>query len=91
MRGGKLSDGSEVHTWWSETGPTYRSGPTVGIGGFGGRGGSGVGVGVGFPIGGGSVAPPSRCERTLTFREGRIVEQNWIGPDEICAEYARAK
>jgi hypothetical protein len=94
VRGGKLADGSEVHTWVSEAGPTYRSGPSVGIGvgGFGGgRGGGGVGVGVGgsFPIGQGSVTPPARCERTLTFRDGRLVEQAWLGPDEICAEYTR--
>jgi hypothetical protein len=93
-RSGKLADGTEVHTWVSEGGPTYRSGPSVGIGvgGFGGgRGGGSVGVGVGasFPIGQGSVAPPARCERTLSFRDGRLVQQEWIGPDEICAEYAR--
>src|SRR5918996_1657274 len=35
-RSGKLADGAEVHTWVSEAGPTYRSGPSVGIGGFGG-------------------------------------------------------
>jgi hypothetical protein len=90
-RSGKLSDGADVHTWISEAGPTVRSGPSIGIGGFGGRGGSGVGVGVGFPIGSGSVTPPARCERTLTFRGGRLVEQSWIGPDEICAEYTRPK
>jgi hypothetical protein len=88
-RSGKLADGTEVHTWVSEAGPTYHGGPSVGIGGFGGRRGSGVGVGVGFPIGQGSVTPPARCERTLTFRDGRLVEQSWIGPDEICAEYSR--
>ena len=91
VRSGKLADGSEVHTWVAEAGPTYRAGPSVGIGGFGGSRGSGVGVGVGFPIGQGSVAPPARCERTLTFRDGRLVEQSWIGPDEICAEFGRAK
>ena len=90
-RGGKLADGAEVHTWWSETGPSYRSGPSVGVGvgGFGGRGS--VGVGASFPIGQGSGSPPARCERTLTFRDGRLVEQSWIGPDEICSEYARPK
>ena len=90
-RSGKLADGADVHTWVSEAGPTYRSGPSVGIGGFGGSGGRGVGVGVGFPIGSGSATPPARCERTLTFRDNRLVEQSWIGPDEICAEYARPK
>jgi len=90
-RSGKLSDGAEVHTWISEGGPTYRSGPSIGIGGFGGSGRGGVGIGVGVPIGGGSVEPPARCERTLTFRGGRLVEQSWIGPDEVCASYTRAK
>ena len=95
-RSGKLADGTEVHTWLSEGPPTYRSGPSVGfgIGGFGGgRGGGGVGVGVGasVPIGEGSVTPPARCERTLSFRDGRLVEQSWIGPDEICSEYSRPK
>jgi len=90
-RSGKLSDGAEVHTWVSEGGPTYRSGPSIGIGGFGGSGRGGVGIGVGVPIGGGSVEPPARCERTLTFRGGRLVEQSWIGPDEVCASYTRAK
>jgi hypothetical protein len=94
-RSGKLSDGTEVHTWVSEGAPTYRSGPTVGfgVGGWGGRGGGsavGVGVGVSAPIGQGSVSPPARCERTLSFRDGRLVGQEWIGPDEICADYSRA-
>jgi hypothetical protein len=90
-RSGKLADGAEVHTWVSEAGPTYRSGASVGIGGFGGGGHGGVGVGVGasFPIGQGSVTPPARCERTLTFRDARLVEQAWIGADEICTEYSR--
>ena len=91
-RSGKLSDGAEVHTWVSESGPAYRSGPSIGFGGFGGSGrGVGVGVGVSVPIGSGSVEPPARCERTLTFRGGRVVEQSWIGQDEVCGDYARSK
>jgi hypothetical protein len=78
-RSGKLADGTEVHTWVSESGPTYRSGASVGIGGFGGSGHGGVGVGASFPIGQGSVGPPARCERTLTFRDARLLEQTWIG------------
>ena len=89
----KLADGAEVHTWVSESGPSYRSGPSVGfgIGGFGGGGGraTGVGVGASFPIGQGSAAPPARCERTWTFRDGRLAEQSWIGPDELCSAYTR--
>jgi hypothetical protein len=90
-RSGKLSDGAEVHTWVSESGPTYRSGPSIGFGGFGGSGRGGVGLGVSVPIGSGSVEPPARCERTLTFRGGRLVEQSWIGADEVCGDYARSK
>ena len=95
QRSGKLSDGAEVHTWVSESGPAYRSGPTFGfgVGGVsgGGRGGVGVGVGGSVPIGQGTVEPPARCERTLTFRDGRMVEQNWIGQDSVCTEYGRGK
>jgi hypothetical protein len=91
VRSGKLSDGTEVHTWVAESGPAYRSGPSVGFGGFGGRGGSGVGVGVSVPIGSGTVEPPARCERTLSFREGRLVEQTWIGDDAVCSTFTRAK
>ena len=92
-RSGKLSDGADVHTWVSDAGPAYRSsGASIGFGGFRGGGGSGVGVGVGIPIGGSTTpAPPARCERTLTFRDGRLVEQSWIGSDEVCAEFTRAK
>ncbi len=91
-RSGKLADGTEVHTWVSEGGPAYRSGPSIGIGGFGGsRGGVGVGVGASFPIGQGTAVPPARCERTLTFRDGRLVGQSWIGPDEVCSGFERQK
>jgi len=95
VRSGKLSDGTEVHTWVAEGGPTYRSGPSVGfgIGGFGigggGRSGTSVGVGASVPIGEGTATPPARCERTLTFRDGRLIDQSWLGPDEICSGFGR--
>ena len=94
LRSTKLADGSEVHTWVAEGGPTYRSGPSVGFGiggvGFGGGGRStGVGVGASIPIGEGTPTAPARCERTLTFRDGRMVEQSWLGADEVCATFAR--
>jgi hypothetical protein len=94
-RSGKLSDGSEVHTWVAEGGPTYSSGPTVGFGiggigfGGGGRTSTGVGVGASVPIGGGSAVPPARCERTLTFRDGRMIEQSWLGQDDMCSGFKR--
>jgi hypothetical protein len=80
------SDGKDSYTWVSE-GVAYRAGgPAVGVGVFGG-GVSGVGVGVGFPFGGSTSA--SQCERTLVFNEGRVVEQNWIGPADYCASFRR--
>lgn len=92
-RSTKLADGSEVHTWVAEGGPTYTSGPTVGFGigsvGFGGGRSTGVGVGASVPIGGGQPVPPARCERTMTFRDGRMVEQSWIGQDEVCTTFKR--
>lgn len=95
-RSTKLADGSDVYTWVSQAGPTYRPGPTVGfgIGGFGiggGPGNVGVGVGASVPVGQGSASPPTSCERTMTFRDGRLVSQNWIGPDEVCSVFGRAR
>jgi hypothetical protein len=92
QRSGKLADGAEVHTWLSEgSAAVHRSGPSVGFGGFGGSRGSGVGVGVSVPIGQDRPVAVARCERTLTFREGKLVEQSWIGADEVCTEYTRPK
>jgi hypothetical protein len=91
-RSARLSDGADVHTWVSATGPVVRQGPAFGVGVFGGSGGGGgMGVGASFPFGGGGVGPPARCERTMTFRNGRLSEQNWIGPADVCASYQRAK
>jgi hypothetical protein len=93
LRSAKLADGSDVHTWVAEGGPTYQSGPTVGFGigsfGMGGGRGTSVGVGASVPIGQGSVAPPARCERSLTFRDNRLVEQTWLGADEVCSGFGR--
>ena len=94
-RSGTLADGTEVHTWVSEGAPAYQPGPSfgVGVGGFGTRGGGGVGVGVGgsVPIGQPTPVAPARCERTLSFRNGSLVSQSWIGPDEVCSVYQRPK
>jgi hypothetical protein len=94
-RSGKLSDGADVHTWVSDAGPRIaaRSSIGFGIGGFRGarrrqRRGRGRRQHADRSP---TPAPPARCERTLTFRDGRVVEQSWIGPDEVCAEFQRAK
>lgn len=93
-RSAKLADGADVHTWVSQGAPVVRSGPTVGFGvgsvGFGGGGRStGVGVGASVPVGGSTASPPGSCERTLTFRDGKLIEQSWIGPDELCSVFTR--
>jgi hypothetical protein len=80
-----LQDGRETHTWVSERfQPASAVIPTVGI--FGGSHGGGIGAGVGF----GSGATPQRCERTLTFKERAVVEQNWSGPPEYCNTFGRS-
>jgi hypothetical protein len=88
-RSTKTPDGRDWHTWVAEGGPQPGSSVGFGIGGMNvGRGGGvGVGVGMGVPIG--SPPPPERCERTLIFTEGRVVEQHWNGPPTLCAPLKR--
>ena len=46
---------------------------------------SGGGAG-GMVFGGGSSA---RCDRTLAFRDGRVVDERWVGDAEFCKRFAR--
>ena len=81
----KLSDGRDAYTWVSET--VERRGslwPSLGI--FGGSGGVSIGTGVTMGPGGGELV---RCERTLFFREARVVDQTWQGPAEYCGSFRR--
>lgn len=81
-----FADGRVAHTWASEIntqrGQFY---PSVGI--FGGSGNVGVGVGVGTSMPFGSEL--KRCERTLVFSDGKVVEQTWSGPDDYCDTFKR--
>lgn len=81
-----LSDGRPAHTWVNEInssrGQFY---PSVGI--FGGSGNVGVGVGVGTSMPFGNEL--KRCERTLVFSEGKVVEQIWAGPDDYCETFKK--
>jgi hypothetical protein len=84
-----LSDGRDAHTWLSES---YAGGgswfPSIGV--FGGSGGGvGVGVGTGMSMGGGGGASV-RCERTLFFKQGRVVEQSWQGQTNYCSSFRRS-
>jgi len=80
-----LTDGRPAHTGISEStssrGSFY---PSIGI--FGGSGG--VGVGTSVTAGPGSYEQV-RCERTLIFRIGRVVEQHWVGSADDCNEFRR--
>lgn len=84
-----LADGREARTWVSEqavSGGTYL--PSISV--FGGSGGIGVGTGVamglpGMGAGGGQV----RCERTLFFRNERVVDQLWQGSAGYCSTFQR--
>ena len=87
-RSATLPDGRQTHTWVSQDAPIRAPGPSVGVGVFGGSGGSGVGVGASFPFGG-RVGPATACERTLTFQEGVLVEQNWTGDQAYCRFFKR--
>lgn len=88
VRSTKLSDGRDVYTWMSESITPSRATlfPSIGI--FGGSGGVGFGTGVTMGAGGGG-GELLRCERTLTFQAGRVVEQNWQGPADYCASFRR--
>jgi hypothetical protein len=79
-----LADGRNTHTWVSETAAGGTWYPSVGV--FGGSRGVGVGTGV---ILGQSGVEYVRCERTLTFREDRVVEQSWQGQSSYCNTFRR--
>jgi len=85
VRSTKLTDGRDVYTWVSE-GAATRGGVFPSIGISGGSGGVGLGTGVIFASGGGETV---RCERTLIFEEGRVAEQNWMGPEDFCSGFRR--
>jgi hypothetical protein len=86
VRSTSLTEGRDAYTWVSE-GAVSRGAlwPSIGI--FGGSGGVGIGTGVTVAPGGGELA---RCERTLVFRNGRVVEQQWQGSAEYCSTFRRA-
>ena len=84
-RSTRLSDGREAYTWMSETFVSRGSlWPSLGI--FGGSGGVGIGTGVTMGPGGGEH---QRCERTLFFQNGRVVDQTWQGPADYCSSFRR--
>ena len=84
-RSTKLPDGRQAHTWVSESVASRSSfWPSLGI--FGGSGGVGFGTGVTMGPGWSEM---ERCERTLFFENGRVVEQTWPGPNDYCGSFRR--
>lgn len=74
-------DGRETHTWVSE-GQISRLVPSLGI--F-----VGSGSGVGAEVTPQPAGPLRRCERTLTFQDGKVAEQSWQGDDNYCSTFVR--
>jgi hypothetical protein len=90
VRQTSLSDGAQVYTWMTEAGSGY-SGTYGSVGVAGGSGGGRVaGIGISLPLpgmgGGGELV---RCERTLTFRNGRVADQLWQGDPRLCSTLGR--
>ena len=40
---------------------------------------------------GGMIFAAQRCDRTLAFRDGRVVDERWSGDPEYCRRFARPK
>ena len=78
-----LQDGIQAYTWVAQA--SGGSGSSVGV--FGGSGGGGVGIRLPFPGAGGTG--DGQCQRTLGFREGRVVDQIWQGTTQFCSVFRR--
>ena len=89
VRQTSLSDGAQVYTWVTEASSGGAGGTFGSVGVFGGGGRGGVGVGLGLPLpgfgGGGGGGEIVRCERSLTFRSGRVADQLWQGDPRLCS------
>ncbi len=87
VRSTAFNDGRQVYTWHSD-GVVPRSSvwPSIGV-----SAGSGMAVGIGVGVtAGASREVPVSCERTLIFRQGRVVEQTWQGPADFCGTFRRS-
>jgi len=40
---------------------------------------------------GGMIYAAARCDRTLAFRDGRVVDERWAGDAEYCKRFARRR
>lgn len=74
------SPGEEVLTYESRKVSGYSSGPSFGLGFFGG--GGNVGYGLGLPIGGSSYVDDDNCRATFTIRNGAVARIVYGGADD---------
>ena len=77
-----LKDGLDGYTWVSQS-----AGYGSSVGAYGGSGGGGVGVSLPLPGMGGMIS--GYCERTLSFKDGRVVDQIWQGTTQYCSIFNR--
>jgi hypothetical protein len=77
-----LKEGLQGYTWISQS-----AGYGTSVGAYGGSGGGGVGISMPLPGMGGMVS--GHCQRTLSFKDGRIVDQIWQGTTQYCSIFSR--
>jgi hypothetical protein len=78
----EAAEGMQTYTWFSA-----RGGGGSAVGAYGGSGGAGVGISM--PLPGFGMAPPGQCQRSLSFRDGRVVDQIWQGSTSYCSIFGR--
>ncbi len=77
-----LENGLQGYTWISQS-----AGYGASVGAYGGSGGGGVGISLPLPGMGGTVS--GQCQRTLGFKDGRVVDQIWQGTTRYCSIFGR--
>ena len=77
-----LKDELLAYTWIS-----HSAGYGASAGAYGGSGGGGVGISLPLPGMGGMVS--GHCQRTLGFKDGRVVDQIWQGTTQYCSIFSR--
>ena len=50
-----------------------------------------LGGGTGGVVFGAPEGAPARCDRTLTFRDARVLDQSWKGNPEFCKRFGRPR
>lgn len=80
----EAADGMQTYTWFSQR----TGGGGSSFGAYGGSGGGG-GVGISMPLPGFGMGPSGQCQRSLSFKDGRVVDQIWQGPTQYCSIFGR--